>query len=366
MNPGPHDPAAEPRQSLRVSLLLGLATFLVATGLAVARVGHGAPDFYVFWAAARHWQAPYDPAVITQLQAAIHLGGTWPFAYPPTFLLLAWPFTLMPMTLAYGLWTGLSSGLFVSVASRMIRPAWGAAVLLVVPPVFFSAMLGQTTLLVGAAMIAGWRVIDRRPVLAGALFAVAACIKPQAMILAPIVLWGRWRTLGWMAAAGVALIGASLAFGLERWLEWPRALADFSRIAPLADRANPSALIDSPWWAAAMAVLGLGFAWMNRNLLGMVGGALLATPYAHGYDLAPLAPLAAAWVFDYRRQGWGLAGAGAALLAGLLSTPVAVLVFLGATALLRSRVLWSLPSRGENRVRLASVAAASPLQDEGG
>ena len=91
--------------------------------------------------------------------------------------------------------------------------------------------LARTSLLVGAAMIGGFLWLDRRPALAGVLFAVAACIKPQMMILAPLVLWGRWRTLGWMLGAGAAMVVASLGFGLGRWLEWPHALSAFGRPA---------------------------------------------------------------------------------------------------------------------------------------
>ena len=87
-----------------------------------------------------------------------------------------------------------------------MKPAWATAALALAPAVFFSAELGQTSLIVGAAMIGGWVCRDERPALAGVLFGVAACIKPQAMILAPIVLWGRWRMLGWMAGAGAALV----------------------------------------------------------------------------------------------------------------------------------------------------------------
>ena len=251
--------------------------FAIAAGLLLAD-DHGAPDFYVFWTAAQHWSAPYDPAAIAAMQAQFHLHGTWPFAYPPTFLLFVYPFSLAPLQIAYPLWTGVSAAFFVFTASRLIKPAWGAAVLMVVPPVFFSAMLGQTTLLMGAAMLGGWLLIERRPALAGVLFAIAACIEPLAMIW-PIVLFGRWRTLGAMAGAGLAIVAASLVFGIGRWVEWPGIrYPRFARYPAGADRANPSALIASPWWSAALAVLGLVFAWRNKNLLGMVGGALCLTP----------------------------------------------------------------------------------------
>src|SRR5579875_191662 len=78
----------------RQRLALALGAFALAFSLSALRVGHGAPDFYVFWTAARHWQAPYDPAIIARLEAAIHLGGVWPFVYPPTFLLFVYPFAL--------------------------------------------------------------------------------------------------------------------------------------------------------------------------------------------------------------------------------------------------------------------------------
>jgi multidrug transporter EmrE-like cation transporter len=337
----------------RVRLAVAFAAFALAYGLSVLRIGHGAPDFYVFWTAAQHWQTPYDPAIIAQLEASIHLGGVWPFAYPPTFLLFVWPFAQLPLSIAYPLWTGLSAGLFFYAAAHLVRPAWATAVLALTPVVFFSAELGQTSLLIGAATIGAWLMRDNRPVLAGVLLGLAACVKPQAMILAPLVFWGRWRTLGWMLAVCAALAAASLVFGWRRWLEWPHALAAFHGLIVHTDRINPSALTDAPWWVAAVGVFGLYLALTSRDLVGLVGGALCLTPYAHGYDLAPLTPLAASWLFERRTHGWGLAVAGGALLAGLVATPVAALAFFGGVAVMRSR-LW--PLRGAAPIDAAATA----------
>lgn len=342
---------------LRACLGVALAAFLAASALSWARMGHGAPDFYVFWAAARHWRAPYDPSVIAQLEASIHLTGVWPFAYPPTFLLFVRPFALLPLPLAYPLWTGLSAALFTFAASVVVKPPWTALALLATPAVFIAGELGQTTLIVGAAMIGGLHLKDRSPALAGALLAVAICIKPQAMIMAPVVLWGQWRVLSWATAAGLLLVAASLAFGSGRWSEWLHAVSGFSRLAPATERINPSALVAATWWAALMAGLGVWLAWSSRDLAGLAGGALLATPYAHMYDLAPLTPLALAWVLERRRRGWGLAIAGAALLGGLVATPLAALVF-GAALLILERA----PARveqpsGPRAGRLASAGA---------
>jgi multidrug transporter EmrE-like cation transporter len=327
-------------------LALAAGAFAVAFALSAARIGHGAPDFYVFWTAARHWQAPYDPAIVAQLLAGLHLKGVWPFAYPPTFLLLAWPFAQMPLGVAYPLWAGLESGLFVFAAGHVVKPVWATAALALAPVVFFSAELGQTSLLVGAAVVGGWALRDARPGLAGVLFGVAACIKPQAMLLAPLVLWGRWRMLGFIAATGAALALASLGFGWRRWLEWPQALAAFRALVPMTDRINPSALVGAapgvfpaiapPWvalaWTALVGGFGVLLAARSRDLVGLVAGGLCLTPYAHAYDLAPLAPLALTWLVAPRTHGWGRAATGGALLAGLVVSPAAALGLVAALA----------------------------------
>ncbi|MFI4974386.1 MAG: glycosyltransferase family 87 protein [Caulobacterales bacterium] len=319
-------------------LALAIAAFVLAAGLGVLRLRFGPPDFCVFWEAARHWRAQYDPALTAPIQAAYHVHVTWPYAYPPTFLLFTYPFGLIPLGLSFPLWAGLTAALFVYAASFMIRPPIAAGLLFIAPPVVVCTAFGQTALPVGAAMIGGWLLLERRPALAGILFAVAACIKPQAMLLAPIVLWGRWRTLGWAVAAGLAMMAASLAFGVERWIEWPHALTSFQGVIPRTERANPSALIQGgvlgPVWALTLAAFGVYKAWTRRSFLWCVGGALCATPYAHAYDLVPLAPLCVAWLVKPRTFGWGYCVAGAVFLAGLVETPAAVLALLLALAAL--------------------------------
>ena len=314
-------------------------------------------DFCVFWTAGRHAAAPYDPAIIAALQAAFHIDGALPFVYPPTFLLLAWPFAQLPLALAYPLWTGLSAALFFYAAAHLIRPAWATLALFIAPPVVLAISPGQTSLAVGAAMIGGWLTLKDRPALAGVLFALAACIKPQAMVMAPLLLWGHWRAMRWALLAALGLALASLVFGPDLWLQWPKALADFAHVAPGTNRINPSALAAGPLVAGACALLGLWLALRYRDLTGLIAGGLCLTPYAHQYDLAPLAPIALSWLVDYKRQGFGRAAAGAALLAGLVATPLAGLAFvmgLGALGWRRAALTSPLPPSWE-RATEASV-----------
>jgi hypothetical protein len=311
-------------------------------------------DYYVFWEAARHWQAPYDPALITALEARLHITGAWPFIYPPTFLLVAWPFAKLPLALACPLWTGVWSAVFIYAAAHLVKPAWAALLLFIVPPVVLAISPGQTSLLVGAALIGGWLNLERRPAIAGLLFAVAACVKPQAAVLAPLLMFGHWRALRWAAIGGLGLVIASFVFGPGVWLQWAHAMTEYH--PEIFDRVNPSAVAPSPYLWAALVGLGLWFAWTWRDLGGLLVGTFCATPYAHQYDLVALAPVALMWVIDYRRAGWGRAACGAGFLAGVVSTPLGGLAFvMGLTAV----ALFERRKRAAVRVAEIDAAAAA-------
>ena len=93
---------------------------------------------------------------------------------------------------------------------------------------------------------------------------------------------------------------ASIRAALTSKITWATgipALASFKALVPQTDRINPSSLIATPAWAAAawtalIGAVGVALAAKSRDLVGLVAGGLCLTPYAHQYDLAPLAPLA--------------------------------------------------------------------------
>jgi len=249
---------------------------------------------------------------------------------------MVWPFAQLPLQIAYPLWAGLCFALFTLASTFMVRPVWANAALFMTPSLVFAVASGQSSTLLGAAAVAGFVLLDRRPALAGALLAVAACIKPQAMVLAPLVLWGRWRTMGSATATGLALVAASCVFGPELWLQWPRAIAAFQSVMPSLERVNPSALLNTPAWAVPVALFGVWLAWTQKNLFGLIMGAVCISPYAHDYDLAPLAPVALVWVTERKRLGWGPVIVGAVFLAGVIRSPPATLAFAIAAAVVLS------------------------------
>jgi hypothetical protein len=202
-----------------------------------------------------------------------------------------------------------------------------------------AAAYGQSTLFAGAALVAGVVLLERRPLAAGVLLAIAACIKPQVMLLSPVLLIGHWRAVQGAVLGGLGLVAASCVFGPHRWLEWPRAVMAFDRIVnqlPLAF-ANPSRLAPGPWGQVLVAALGVGFAaWSARGdaasrIVGVVIGSLCCTPYATRNDLALLAPSALFWITQPASiTGWIRRATGAAVLLGLIAGPLSLLGLMAA------------------------------------
>ena len=97
---------------------------------------------------------------------------------------------------------------------------WGLLALLVLAPATATNIgLGQNGAFTAALLIGGLSLLDRRPILAGALLGLLI-FKPQIALLLPVaVLAGRrWRTLWAAAAVVVAVLALStLVYGVDTW-----------------------------------------------------------------------------------------------------------------------------------------------------
>ncbi len=329
------------------ALRSGPAVFAFAVGVMAAAYSlwaHAFPDFVVFWTAARHAADPllYDSAHLTALQTWMPGTDPRPFVYPPTFLLLAWPFGLLPALVAFLLWAGLSGAVLVLAAQQIVRPRWATLLLPICLPVLLAMAYGQSTPFAVAALITGAAQLERRPQLAGAMLAAAALIKPQLMILSPLLLLGSWPAMRAAILAGCALVAASLVFGPSRWLEWVEALPRFEVIVRhmtsprFINPLNPGLNLAEK---ALTVACGIGFALVclrqgpAERVAGVIAGSLCCTVYAVRPDLVALAPSALAWVAGGRTAAdWIRRGAGLALIGGVVGGPVGVLGFMAATA----------------------------------
>jgi hypothetical protein len=288
--------------------------FAVVVTTAAAEQGLHAgtlPDFATIWAA-QQTSSPYSNEALQRVLGS----GRYVYAYPPTALLLTAPLRLFGYASSYVGWGALSTGAVV----LSLQATW-APVVLAVPAVILSGLNGQTSLLMAALLMGGAQLRDR-PLAAGALYGLAAALKPQVVLLVPVFLLGtgQWRTI---LAAGATSVGAAtlsvIVYGTRIWVEWAGSLPTYlaAQDAALAHRylSLPGA------WRVFPLTLGAALAFVagrrGNHLAGVficVGAGLLASLHAMDYDEAILAPFALAAAAG---SGWR----GLALLAPLLFAP---------------------------------------------
>lgn len=196
-------------------------------------------DFRIFYVAAEAglrygWPAIYDISTLRALSSSFPAGQTFidsqaTYTNPP---LLAWiiaPFTLLPLPVAYAMWTVLALVLLLW-AWHVTAPWRGLAKValllaaLAMWPVIDSLYYGQPSILIVALVAATWWLASReRPIAAGAVLAVATALKPQVVFLVPFALLaaGRSRTfVAWAAGSALLAVLFLLALGqlgLARW-----------------------------------------------------------------------------------------------------------------------------------------------------
>ena len=179
------------------------------------------------------------------------------------------------------------------------------------PPVMLVALVGQTSFFVGGLALAGLSRLRADAIGAGILLGLAATIKPTLLILAPLALLagGHYRALAAAGASSVAVILVSiLGFGLDPWLAWIEAIPRFQAVfmaeqSLVRTAVTPYALAARFGVASPLVLILCGGAALVAVVLvfrrsedvaarsvALLGGALIATPYAMNYELALLAP----------------------------------------------------------------------------
>lgn len=314
-----------------VALCLALANLLIVpiptliTWNAVSLSGKQpefGTDFLSFYAAsalalAGHAADVYRPDlhIAAQLLVFPSLEGFYAFFYPPMFLLLCAPLALLPYYAALAAWLAPT---FVAcfAALRQWAPligSWGVLVAFIGSPAVMSNVFhGQNAFLTTALLAGGIIALERRPVLAGALFG-ALVFKPHFGLLIPLLLLitFNWRAFLAAGASALAFMLASLAlFGAEVW-------RGYFAITPLAQKALHDNMIGNEKMQSVFAMLRIAGASVNgayiaQALAGalvcaalvyasrrtqcirslgalMVTGVLLTTPFMLRYDLLLLA-----------------------------------------------------------------------------
>jgi len=311
-----YTPAARAAAGLLFAPLgvLGVAFYALWAFRTWTEPGH-VTDFLAFhtWAAMLraipHAAGLYDEPRVRAFLVARHpvIEDHYPFAYPPSFLLVLWPLGGLAGPLGALVW-GLA-GLAIYVVA-LAEPPWRRAItiaLLLLPATALTVGQGRDGLIFAGFMGGACRLLPRRPVWAGVLFGLLAC-KPQFGVLVPLALLSARQGRAFAAAAVTVLgsvIASAWAFGWSLWLRWPVALMTLSRIVgqdcrldPLMPTVTgnlrllhlaPAAILIAQVGAAALAALCVWAAWRRepgRDAAAvLMVGTFLATPYAFSYDL---------------------------------------------------------------------------------
>ena len=264
-------------------------------------------DFRVFYVAGqagleRGWSAIYDLQTLRSLSSGFpaterFIDPSTAFVSPPVFAWMIAPLTVLPLPVAYVLWTLISLAA-LAWAWRLAAPYGGLAKLslfllaLSLWPVMDCLYLGQPSLDVLALTATAWWLCARdRPLAAGAALALATAMKPHIVILVPVALLvsGRYRAFAAWAAGTALLAAASLvAIGPSGVAAWWRGLVYlqsdvghyFFTMAQFFGRGPVTYGVE-----ALLAVIALVIAWRRRSELEIVFAAGLLGSVASAFHI---------------------------------------------------------------------------------
>ena len=358
------------------AVLVGIASLGLLMASWIDAMGPRGSDFLAFWGAGRAVlegvpQAAYDLAWQERVQTSAGFEGWYAFVNPPPFLVLAAPFAALPYPAAWIAWVVLTYAAWAWAAVRNFPRLWPIA--LVFPGALIAAGHGQNGFVTGALLVGGVALLDRRPLVAGALLG-ALIVKPHLALLVPFWLaaGGRWRAFVAAAASAVGLLALSwLAYGTSTMVGYVESWEASAAIMRAGDAdfflrmATPYSQLriygGETLAAGAAALLALAMialvalSWRRFGQDGMATGALMlaatavASPYLFNYDL-PFLILPILWLVSEGLQKgfrpWETALLVALWLAPYATRAAALPLGLNLMPLAAALLLWLVWSRG--------------------
>ncbi len=305
---------------LKIGLVLSLVYGLVCYGLWLIRPAT-APfgDFYGLWSvgrfAATAGAAVYDP---DRLHAFQELADPrfqpdlqYPYLYPPTLLFVLVPMGLLPIGLAYASWMAATFAAYAGATLGRHWRSWSGLALLAAPTTSITLIAGQTGFLTAALLVGGMRCLSSAPILGGVLLGLLT-YKPQFGLLVPVALLAarQWRAI---AAASLTLLtciaASSAVFGRSIWQAWldgvrldhehlqagqPPFLHLMPTVAASVQQVTGSVILANGVQVAVALAIAI-LVWrcfarsIERGIVPLLIGTVLATPYGFVYDLPMIA-----------------------------------------------------------------------------
>jgi hypothetical protein len=314
---------------------------------------NGRGDFFLYWSFGKFLEAHpfadlYDYSLLHPFEVSSGGGPGFygPHLYPPLLAFLFVPLTRLDYVSAELAWCLGTLALYLWAAfGRAWRP-YAVLATLLLPMTVNCMAAGQNGFLSAALLIGGFRLITRRPLVAGIVFGLL-CYKPQLSVLVPVALVSaRQRRALASAAATVALIvvATSITAG---WSIWPLWLASLNENASQLIGPNPLTHL-MPTVMAAVSLLGGSAAlarlmqlaaasaaitavWiLFRGGIGplpaaaLLAGTFLVPPYAMAYDV-PIVATAMVLVMEERHAARGSFDLIEVMVLGLAATMPALM-----------------------------------------
>ena len=279
-------------------------------------------DFLNFWMAGRlAWdpdpQRFYDLATyqaeVAKVTGPGYLGQVW--SYPPSIMLLAALFGLMPYLPALILWSIIGPAILYFALRNWIPDRRMLIAIVLCPAAVFGLISGQFAFIATALILTVLRWRHARPWAAGVLLGLLT-LKPQLGLLFPIMLIAcrDWRVIAGAAVSALAIASATaVIWGPEVWTAYltqgvatqslvltdPEVLAGPFMPTVLMNLRGAGVSVDAASIVQSVASLfaaGLIF-WRfwrrppaddwNANAI-FLAAALFGTPYLLSYDTLPL------------------------------------------------------------------------------
>lgn len=314
----------QPSDTRRLELITGGVILLVvaayiAFGLRTASNTLGC-DFLAYYNAATRWfagQPIYDLAVTST-------GTCGTYQYPPPFVLVAAPFSLLGFEVGTWLWVGFLLACWAAgTAILPVRAATRWLVLLLGAigwPLIFGVRIGQVTPLLYLAFAVAWRGLDR-PILLGGTVAAGALLKLQPGLLGVWLLTRReWRAAAVAILAALTMTCLAALIGLSDWFGFVTLLRSLTNAIDIPVNMAIGATLHT--LGLDLAVAGVLQTLNTGVILALVVLAGLKLPRTPGFLIAVVATqlispivwahyalillLPVAWLLD-RRQWWAAA-----------------------------------------------------------
>ncbi len=329
-----HRLSAYPLIFLVVYIMAAVAWMSQTTDLLDPRQKPIGYDFITFWGGS--WLAlqgnaadVFDAAKMFAAEKVAVPGSdrVYLWHYPPTFLAIVLPLSLIPYIWSYLLWTTGTFAGYAWIVRKMAPQPQTLLLLTAFPATFMNFFHGQNGFLTAALFGGAMLVLERRPVVAGILIGLLS-YKPHFGLLLPLaLLCGRhWTSFFWAAGTTIAFAALSVAAfgpdiwiafwdnaslarsvfedGLVRWAKIPSTYAALrlagadlavAYAAQIAVAAGVAATVALVWWRRAPLPL---------RAATLVTGTLAATPYLFDYDFTLLAIPIAFVAMDGYMRGW--------------------------------------------------------------